>query len=243
MCKEVVFLPEGREGPTVKVYGLEGDACMMKVVLPEGQGPPAGAIPGVQPPYEMTCKIKNYAFGIKGPDDIIPYCEGSLKEIMKWCEQNPGMCPDEPGGRGPSQRPTDEGPPPEIILAFLEDGTGPEGCVKEKCVDYCRDNMLSCFSYIDSWIKKNGGPGGTKSLGEASAYCDENENSKECEQWMFSRGFTPSPQTVAQPAMSVETREQVVQNVREGGAPESCVGCLNNGNCDPGECAGCPDCR
>ncbi len=102
LCKQVSFRPEGKEGPIVKVMGLDGNACVMKVTIPEDQGPPAGMIPGINPPYEMKCRIEKYAMGVRNPDtDLIPYCEGNLKELMKYDKQRPegsregvGMCGD-----------------------------------------------------------------------------------------------------------------------------------------------------
>lgn len=91
VCQQVTFRPEGLRGPIVEVSGLEDDACIMRVTLPEGQGPPPGAISGIEPPFEMICKIKNYALGVRDPDkDIMPYCEGNLKELMKYDKQRPG---------------------------------------------------------------------------------------------------------------------------------------------------------
>ncbi len=102
LCKQVSFRPEGRDGPIVKVMGLDGNVCVMKVTIPEDQGPPAGMIPGINPPYEMKCRIEKYALGVKNPDtDIIPFCEGNLKELMKYDKQRPegtregvGICGD-----------------------------------------------------------------------------------------------------------------------------------------------------
>ncbi len=84
VCKPVTFNPEGREGPDVNIIGLESNACIVKVVLPEGEGPPAGMVPGINPPYEMTCKIEKYALGIRNPDeDMLPYCSGNLLELKE----------------------------------------------------------------------------------------------------------------------------------------------------------------
>lgn len=140
LCKPVKFSPEGRKGPRLEITGLEGDACVLKGVLPEDQGPPAGFIPGVKPPYEMTCKIKDYALGIKGPQDILPHCEGPLAEMAKQF-----------GGAAVSG---ENFPPPE---------GGPNGCKTiEACVDYCIDNYDNCVK----WTKDHPSSGSPPSLTE-----------------------------------------------------------------------------
>lgn len=83
VCKPIVFFPEGRRGPKIEIKGLEGEHCIMYAVLPEGEGPPAGIIPGLNPPYEMTCRIKDYSMGMRGPEDIMDKCEGSMVTLMK----------------------------------------------------------------------------------------------------------------------------------------------------------------
>src|SRR3989344_7555272 len=82
ICKPMIFKPEGSNGPIIEVIGLEGNLCVMKGELPEDKGPPPGTIPGIDPPYKMECKMPNYAFGINGPEDIVPYCTGNLLELM-----------------------------------------------------------------------------------------------------------------------------------------------------------------
>ena len=115
LCKKVIFYPEGRQGPRVEVRGLEGDACIMYAVLPEGEGPPPGLVPGVNPPYDMTCKIQKYALGIRTPEeDVFPYCEGPMVELMKKFGSRGEGAPGVPGkcraeecreycGRGPEE--------------------------------------------------------------------------------------------------------------------------------------------
>jgi hypothetical protein len=120
VCKPVVFYPEGRRGPKVEIKGLEGDYCIMYSVLPEGEGPPAGMIPGVNPPYEMTCKIKDYSMGMRGPEDILDECEGSMVTLIKMF-----------GIRGENRRPEFEkeyGPREEFEREKFE----PERKIREK---------------------------------------------------------------------------------------------------------------
>ena len=84
VCKPVIFYPEGRSGPRIEVVGLEGDVCVMNASMSEEFGPPPGVVPGVNPPYEMTCKIKNYALGVYDPEeDMFPYCTGNMVELIK----------------------------------------------------------------------------------------------------------------------------------------------------------------
>ena len=119
-CKKIKFRPEG-EGPIVEIRGLEGDLCVLYAVVPEDEGPPPGMIPGVYPPYEMTCKIPDYSLGVRNPEEsIFPYCEGSMVEIMKQMAE----------------------PPKEI--------SGPGGCISEQeCKEYCSrpENTEECMKF------------------------------------------------------------------------------------------------
>lgn len=84
ICKPVKFQPDP-SAPTITIVGLQGNSCVVEMVLAENQGPPAGAIPGVNPPYTAECKLTDYAlgFGIRGPQDMSKYCTGSLVEMAK----------------------------------------------------------------------------------------------------------------------------------------------------------------
>jgi len=121
-CKKIAFRPEGDRGPIVEIRGLEGDLCVLYAVLPEDQGPPADMIPGVYPPYEMTCKIPDYSLGVRDPEQgIFPYCEGSLVEVMKQMSEKPG----------------------EI--------SGPGGCTyDQECKEYCSrpENAEECMEFF-----------------------------------------------------------------------------------------------
>ncbi len=120
-CKKITFRPEGERGPIVEIRGLEGDKCVLYAILPEDQAPPPGMIPGVYPPYEMTCKIPDYSLGVRDPEQgIFPYCEGSLVEVMKQMS----------------------GPPEQI--------SGPGGCTSEQeCKEYCSrpGNTEECMRF------------------------------------------------------------------------------------------------
>ena len=78
LCQPSTFRPE--DGIFVEVKGLEDDTCTMHVVMAENKVP-AGA--GISPPYEMTCKIQNYALGVKNSQtDIFPYCSGNIVGLL-----------------------------------------------------------------------------------------------------------------------------------------------------------------
>jgi polyhydroxyalkanoate synthesis regulator phasin len=156
LCKPIEnFRPEGDRGPVIQIVGLEDDKCVMKARLPEGEGPPPGFIPGISPPYEMTCKIPDYSM-IRlehGPKAFLKYCEGPMAELVK-------MMPEPPqgeGGRG-----------------FREGG----------------------------------------------------------------EGFRKEPYRPEQGAGQSEPGKFREEPYKK----EPCSGCLDNGVCDPGECADCPDC-
>ena len=82
VCKPITFYPDGDDGPKIVLKGLEGDSCIMYAVMekfPDGKGPPDFKLP-----VDMTCKIKNYALGIRSPEeDIFPFCEGTMIEMIK----------------------------------------------------------------------------------------------------------------------------------------------------------------
>lgn len=270
LCKKLIFYPEGRNGPRVEVQGLKDDACIMYVVLPEGQGPPAGAIPGVKPPYDMTCKIKNYALGVNSPEeDIFPYCEGSMVELMKKF-----------GTRG-------------------ENAPGVPGkCSGEECKNYCGRGAAEakeCLEHLGQYLPpeaKQGleqlasGKGGGFGFG-GSQQGQQPSQQREFESGEFQEEFRQPAQQFRQPQEQFRQPVQQVQRVQsvqqQGGvnlcgdgicddfernnptacqvdcrggttatAPqhqfqqpqgEQCSGCLSNNICDPSECSFCPDCR
>ncbi|MBI2971695.1 MAG: hypothetical protein HYY37_04740 [Candidatus Aenigmarchaeota archaeon] len=158
VCKPVRFRPEGSDGPVLEVTGLEGNACIVKAELPEETGPPAGFIPGVEPPYVMTCTFDKYAFGMPrgDPKEFIPqYCTGSFAEIMKWCNNNPGMCPDDGGGRNAG---------------------GPGGCrSEEECSEYCSDpeNFEECRNFGSQQSSSSRGSSRTTSRATPEDFGDE----------------------------------------------------------------------
>ncbi len=90
VCQPLTFKPDDHGGPIVEVTGLEGDKCVM-VVKQEGDLPP-----GVTGPLQMVCKIERYSYGVRNPEeDIFPYCEGNLLEMMKKYGTEPRGVPGE----------------------------------------------------------------------------------------------------------------------------------------------------
>jgi len=190
LCQPVKFIPGDSKGTNVEVVGLEGDFCVLKARIPLSQGPPVGTVPGINPPYEMTCKVKNYALGIKNPQtDLIPYCEGALVKIMGYdknktestLEKTPVSI----------QLVSQPSPSQSITLAFLfafdSEGYGPGGCYKEDCVEYCTNRQQECMDYAEAQLKKNGGPGNTRSMQEVMDFCNKPENNAECITWIKPR--------------------------------------------------------
>jgi len=85
-CKPAVFRPAGSgTGSVVKIKGLEGELCILTQVVEEDTSccPSGMTQEEWNPPYEMLCKIPNYHLGINPPEEnVLPYCEGSLVEII-----------------------------------------------------------------------------------------------------------------------------------------------------------------
>ncbi|MFH0832293.1 MAG: hypothetical protein V1900_01035 [Candidatus Aenigmatarchaeota archaeon] len=132
VCKPVKFTPtkgpngEPSEGePDIVIVGLEGDNCIVKITMPTEQGPPAGFVPGVNPPYEMKCKFSDYAVGamMLDKDKLKEKCEGNLVKLMDIG----------PGGTGeqlPSQKPmtpTEQQQPIQTTPTSSSSGGGSAG--------------------------------------------------------------------------------------------------------------------
>ncbi len=288
VCKPVTFMPEGRAGPTLTLKGLEGDVCILHAELPEGQAPP-----GFKGKIYMDCKIKQYSLGIRGPEDILPYCEGPMKELaekygtgpggqggpqefggpggctsdkecrtyceknpeecLMWCEDNPGQCPQEAetqlkgaSGRGfvmcsPEDerlfkdcerrggRPqTDPGPDKrcEVFAECIEEGAGRCDCTwAAGSPEHPKGCPVLCSRYPD----------------EVSC---ETQTKSGCV-WISGeemQGVEERPLPTIEKGMPVERAEKIQPIVQEKRAVQACVGCLNNGVCDVGECSECVDC-
>ncbi len=89
VCKQMVFHPDDAEGNAeVKISGMDGTNCLITVT----------AQAGTMGTQSMTCKYPNYAMGMRGPEDILPYCTGALAELMKTYGTKPPEV-------GPTQQP------------------------------------------------------------------------------------------------------------------------------------------
>ncbi len=240
ICQPTTFNPEGSQGPEITIAGLEGKACILKAVLPENQGPPKGVIPGINPPYEMTCRLDKYSLGVRGPEDILPYCTGSMAELAKKFGTGPNQA-GQPGG-------------PEV----------PGVCRGEECKDKCPqspENAKKCLEHLGPFLPPDakeglkmiaegkggfGGPsrpqGGFQGGSDFGTTGVPRERREFVQPREIPQEFgAPSAggaggggfaQPVEQRPIGIETRTGV----------QPCSGCLNNGICDPGECSECADC-
>lgn len=239
VCEPITFYPEGDSGPEVKLTGVEDGKCVMYAVLPEGKGPPAGTVPGINPPYEMTCKIPDYALGVKSPEeDIFPHCEGSLVKIME-------MFGTGEDGRGPG--------PPGV----------PGKCSGDECREYCGrgpTEAQECLDYMYDYLPPEARRGLVQlAKGEDSFYQsnfdrgrigDDNFRNEYRDDYRdeFDRGsrddFRRDDRGPIDDRFDKDFREDMGSTSFQSSRsePAACVGCLDNGMCDPGECSGCPDC-
>ncbi len=87
ICEKAIFYPPSEAGgkTVMHITGLDNAKCILDAeVLDEMTGAPLA---------EMTCKFPDYVMGMKGPEELIPYCEGSMAEGFKKSSraQNMGM--------------------------------------------------------------------------------------------------------------------------------------------------------
>ncbi|MFQ6009656.1 MAG: hypothetical protein ACE5J7_00850 [Candidatus Aenigmatarchaeota archaeon] len=80
-CKPTKFFPPpepGDEGPpgeiVIEIVGLEGENCIIKGSMEIEKA-------GVT--MDMTCKYPNYAMGMRGPEDLLPHCEGPFADMAR----------------------------------------------------------------------------------------------------------------------------------------------------------------
>ena len=248
VCQPLTFRPEGREGPKVEVTGLEGDACVMKVSMDESRVP-AGSMPGINPPYEMTCKIQKYSLGVSNPEeDVFPYCTGNLVELMKQFGDGKG--------------------PPGV----------PGKCSGEECKDYCSRGPIEakeCLQYMGQFLPPEAKQGleaiaTGRSPGGFGEFNEGRDNFRDGPRDDFRGGGEfegefrddfgggefrddfrgPSPgdfeDDFGHDDFQGDFNQGEFQNdFNEGSSSGSggCSGCLNNGVCDQGECSDCTDCR
>gem|GEM_PF-2453618 len=243
LCKPMKFYPEGDDGPEVTITGLEDGKCIMKARLDDDKGPPAGVVAG-GPPWEMTCRIEKYALGMRNPEeDIFPYCQGSMVELIKKYGT---------GGSGGA---------PGI----------PGKCSGEGCKEYCGKGPAEakeCLEQMGQYLpeeakqglqmiaegKGSGGFGGQGEFSDSDQY-RRDQFSEEFGNDDYNAGFRheegtgpefPSGQQSRQPSIRpsqpVQIQPREFRQPQENQQQAACVGCLNNGVCDPNECSGCADC-
>ncbi len=98
-CTPALFNPPddlgGADRIDIEIKGIEGTTCVFtgKVIFNKV------AV------ADMTCKYPKYTFGLRGPEDIMPYCEGSMKDGFER-SQREGRTPTR---RGPSDDFDDRG--------------------------------------------------------------------------------------------------------------------------------------
>ena len=228
ICQPIKFLPDGKDGTFVEIRGITDDACILYAKLPESKAPPAGTIPGVNPPYEMTCKLQKYSLGIRNPEtDIIPYCEGNLKELMKYDKSKPegtregvGMCGDsicdDKEQKDPQNCPQDCGPLLSKPPLPMQQTTSTQISISQPIQgefggQLCPDGICDDF---------------------------EQKNPNACPQDCSGTSAT----TTSQQSFQTRPEQAITRAQSASSSRQACSGCLNNGVCDPGECSECADC-
>ena len=177
ICEPTTFKPEEEKGErsiTVEIKGIENGSCVLTATLPEGEGPPAGTFPELETPYTMNCKTEKYALGASQPEKtIFPYCTGSLAELINTYAYG-------------NEEETSSVVTASVI-AFLDKNQGPGACAGNlECIKFCNRHPIDCLGYIEKKLETNAGPGGTRTITEMEAYCDNNQAS--CESWFSSKG-------------------------------------------------------
>ena len=266
-CKPVSFQPEGRQGPSMTIKGLEEGKCVLHVIMQSEDMIPPGF---TKDSFYMDCPISNYALGVRGPEDVIPNCEGPMAKFAKQF----GGAAEISGG--------------DAFQDIIEKEGGPGGCKTEReCATYCLDNYDECKKWVKEHpsvgpipsreelrtyasgeeierreefrgkreVRSFAGPGGCTGPQECDKFCRSNPD--ECLKWCdenpdicpkpqarggseeefrrqgeFERGLPTGPRGAVSPQPVSRTPESV----------QACVGCLNNGVCDIGECSECGDC-
>ena len=258
VCKSIVFYPEGENGPKVEIAGLEDGKCKLYAILPEDQGPPAGMIPGINPPYDMTCFLPNYAMGARDPNtDILPYCEGPLMQLMTTYTVESGTSSElTPEGYISMDIPSD---------FSLEAPAGAKDCGSD---DHCLYEAVSLCEPAKYEKMEQGSLTQVVIIGLENDVCIYRASVGDGMVWMdckdpeYYRGLD-EPYKLQKfcegnlPDMMVAMKQQEIQ-IKEVSTErieaypvqeeyyqraEDCAGCLDNGRCDFGECSWCSDCE
>ncbi len=283
-CKPVTFQPEGRNGPLVSIVGLRDKNCVLHITMQSSDMIPPGY---TKDNFYMDCPIADYAVGVRGPEDIIPTCEGPMAKFAKQF----GGAAEISGG--------------DTFQDTIESEGGPGGCTTEReCTTYCIDNYDECKQWVKEHpsvgpmpsreelrkyasgeeierreesreIRKGpsgfSGPGGCTGPQECDKFCRSNPD--ECIRWCGEnpdicpqeRGEIPTEvkEEFRQPSLGGQKCPDGICDDFERANPnacpqdcgtvavgqqlqpksvQACVGCLNNGICDIGECSECIDC-
>ncbi|MBI5347056.1 MAG: hypothetical protein HZB66_00410 [Candidatus Aenigmarchaeota archaeon] len=270
MCQPVTFNPPGSghgEKAIITVKGLSGTQCAVDIsvdIMSPGGGGPTGGL------YEAKCMFSNYAMGMRGPEDIMTAnCQGSLIEMMKKYGPPPGGGPPQQPVQRPPQ--TTQQAVPEIGIPSNAKDCGNDDTCYFNAIKECKpavnrryidmadgSRKLGSIAVVqgwagnvcvyeaksgDMWMRCNDPDPKTfdpAHLGDKQKYCEgpmaDILGGDRYVEWQPSgRIERVEPMTPTQTVQTVP-----VQSSQQ--AVKACVGCLNNGVCDPGECDGCQDC-
>jgi hypothetical protein len=222
VCKQVTFTPDGNS--EVKIMGMEGANCMIKVST-RGMG---GAAMG------MECRYPNYAMGMNGPDDILPYCTGEMVEVLKKNEKT-----------APEQRIYEKIPKPESGSGgFSEPKQDYSHIVETHKVEIIAEKVKCVFSGSQADHECISDTG-QHCRGRDSCVVDVRGNKGQKIAWKSTcGGFTATIIDGHDDYAEFDCANAPAATSSGGGSGSTapCRGCLDNGICDQGECAGCADC-
>lgn len=76
VCEKALFYPpaEMRGKVEMHIIGLEDKNCVLKAKVTDEKTGAALA--------DMTCKFPDYVMGLKGPEELMPYCKGSMADMF-----------------------------------------------------------------------------------------------------------------------------------------------------------------
>ncbi len=77
VCEKAIFYPPSDMGgkTVVRIVGLEGKECVLEAEVSDERTGSAIA--------DMACKFPDYVMGMKGPEELMPYCKGSMADYFK----------------------------------------------------------------------------------------------------------------------------------------------------------------